>query len=139
MLSRINRWIVERIAKSAGDPPLPVSVQPSGLKFGAGQDETVLPWTDIRRIVAFTRTAGVGDTPCLVIEAGDGRIVEWVDAGVGTGDTATTDLAGQLGTHIALSMSPNEWRTRLLANPTDPLVLYEARAVDSAPSDGTRS
>jgi hypothetical protein len=130
MLSKINAWIVERIAKSAGDSPTLVALGPSGLTVRTDRDQRVVSWAAVKRIVAYTRPGGIGDTMCLALEIEGGGVLE-----LGENATDWDRVADQLGGCIPLAMSPNEWKTRLLAEPSSPVTLYEDPAGKPAKKD----
>lgn len=121
MLSKINAWIVERLAKSAGNSPTHVAIEPAGLRVETDGNPIVVAWPKVKRIVAYTRPGGIGDTMCLALEVESGEVLE-----LGDNTTGWERVIDQLGAHIPLAMGPNEWKTRLLAEPSNPIVLYEA-------------
>ena len=123
MLSKINAWIAERIAKSAANGPLHVAVEPSGLRVQTDRGQRVFLWATMTRIVAYTRPSGIGDTMCLALEIEGGEIFEMGE------DLEDWDrVCDQLSEHIPLEVNRNEWKTRLLAEPSKPVAIYERPA-----------
>jgi len=120
MLSRINAWIVNRVARRAGGGAPLAAVEAEGLRVTDATAEVLVPWTEVQRIVAFTRPDEMGGAHGLAVECADGTVLELEDSVAAPDDTMAT-----LGAHLPLEMSPNVWRARLLARPDAPVVLYD--------------
>lgn len=119
MFSRINAWILGRLAKPSGGGTQRLVLDKAGLRVSDGTAEAMVPWTEVTRIVAFTRPDEMGGAHCLAVECADGAVLELQDSVTGPDDTIAT-----LGAHLSLEMSPNAWRTRLLAEPSATILVY---------------
>ena len=119
MLSKLNRWIVKRLTKSEGTDTHYIAVEPSGLRVRAGEKEYVVPWGTVVGVAAYTRAQYIGDTMCLALEIEGGGMLELNERTGGW-----QQVLADLGTHIPLAMDANEWQTRLVADPSQPIILY---------------
>ena len=119
MLSKLNAWIVERLTKAKGGDSTRVIVESSGLKVQSEREEYVVLWSAVKRIAAYTRPQVIGETLCIALELEDGGVLE-----VSERTTGWEQMVTELGAHIPLTVSGDEWRTRLLADPSQAIVLF---------------
>jgi hypothetical protein len=114
----ISRYVERLAARLQGRRPGPpaVAADAAGLRVG----DSLVAWSEIRRLEAYKRDAYIGDCLCVAILGSADRVVEITESSPGweaAGDAIERFLPG--------SMPHAEWMMRLIgAGPGESVAIY---------------
>lgn len=122
VVDRINGWVMGFIRRKRGTPSGPLVCDGNGLTM---MDEHhvvwTIPWSSVRRVLAFRYPAFAGDAVTLGFEA-DGSD----SRAVAEGTPGWDDLLAALPSHLAGALGPEDWMVHLIAQGSDAtMVIYQ--------------
>jgi hypothetical protein len=113
--------IFRRLGARKEQPTVSANFDAAGMVFNDGRSAIKLSWSEIRRVVALTRSSNIGYTNCILVESRNATVVE-VNERMQFWESFLTNLER----YLRCSISRAQWETRLVADPASNIVLYES-------------